>query len=70
MGICGTAKMYNKASTLSSFSIAFKAWLKVVNNEGDLQRLKDKRYYKKPSEIRRDKKKQALRNAQKKSTKE
>ena len=49
---------------------ALRVLKKIVNNEGDLQRLKDNRYYKKPSEIRREKKKIVIRNAKKNQKKD
>lgn len=39
---------------------ALRILKKIVNNEGDLQRLKENRYYKKPSEIKREKRKKVL----------
>ena len=44
---------------------AIRILKKKVNESGILQQLKNKRYYKKPSEIRREKKKQFLRETQK-----
>jgi len=49
-------KVYN-----NNVDKALQLLKKLVNEEGDLQRLKENRYYKKPSELKREKRKKVLR---------
>lgn len=42
-------------NTFDSFDRAVKAWKKKCSKEGFLQELKDRRYFKKPSEKKREK---------------
>lgn len=44
-----------------SLESGIRRWKKKLDNEGTLKTYKDKQYYKKPSEVRREKKKEAER---------
>ena len=51
-----------KDNSLRAFEKAMQAFNKRVSNDGFIQELRERRYFRKPSEIAREKKRKQIRN--------
>ena len=59
-----------KDSSDEAFAKSLNVFKKICNKDGFLKEIRDRRYYKKPSEVKREKLRQSARNQKKLNRKE